>query len=754
MTLTITLNEFRYHKNYTLILRQGITHLSGRNGAGKSTIAAAIRWALYGSLRKVTPREKPKAKTSVNLLYEDDKTRIEILRVRGGRLLYKEEETTREGEEAQSHITRRFGTESVWMSTCYVPQKRPHPLIAGSSADVSAMIYSLSCSTEDPREIGARISSSLNSAIAERNQLLSLHEPVCDHPSCPPTTPRDLVPLRAERERLNADIIDSIKCKSLFESGLVRAKKREELMSTLESIPVIHSSTSELKRELEMARRSESTTSRRVLLESQLASSTVLTMDPSPALSSYIDAWRRMQEGGIIIKRYGLSYDEDEIKQRLSLLEGSLQQYESHQYRAKRRESLNREIERIPASDVMKKREELRALENELALLANTTTGKTLSCPVCQSPCTLQGDELIAGASTHSHDELKMKKSILAKSIQRCRTDLSSMESHDDKKRRLQSELDSISILPVPMKKEQADEMIEELAQLRRVRVVLTPPHSLQEIEKEQSRRLMQAELDSLPQSQRPVPSIEHDLREIARREEVVKRIQELSEKRSSQEVQLELDNVIKKIQELENKSQLLSSTITSHERDNEEYEKHRFCDHRRKIAQNIQELDKRVDALTRAFPLSQSVYHDMVMETIKEINKLLVFTCSRLFDTDISLRIVSVRAGDEVKGRARQRTTMQLRVVCNGVEDDIDSLSGGEDSRASLAVSLAIAIYSSPLFIVLDEPFEGVTTDCQDVVLDLLKELIPRTPCLLLTHTDVGSGIDVHVPLDTSHDG
>lgn len=749
MTLILTLKKFRFHHDYHIELEPGVTQLSGANGVGKSTVAAAARWCLYGSLRRVTPRDIPRAKTSVLLRYVSNTT-ITVNRVRGGRLSYQENDDIWEGEEAQARIMSRFGSETMWMSTCYVPQKRPHPLISGNSADVTALVYSLTSLDEDPRKIADKLSSGLASSIKERDRLRDevKRSGSCDHDSCPETTRPDPDPARKSLTAATDRLIQLNREKSRVQSTVQTAEKRNRLQLQLDQISVTQSSSS-LRLELEEAKRCETTSSRRALLESNLASlpSTIYSLEELNAMQR---AWVQCDLNAVVLAKYSLV--ESEVESRISSHEQLLIRHRDYTDRMRRRESISKELSRVEEvsgdqvrelrSSIVAQRERLNEIKVQL------TSPEGMMCPVCRVRSMVKdGCLVVGGLDRDSITSLTLEKKQLLAELKEKETRVEVMDSAFSARTRLNRELESIPVLPVASS-DMASEASRELIELKQLTLTQQPALSKEEIESGIARHRLQRELASMPHATRPLLVVENELREADRRDSLRSELASLPSTLPLTDLQSSLESICVSLAETEEEIRRLGDTISSMEEQLSLYHSHQHCSSQRSLSSSLVEVENRTSVLSRAVPISLNVYHDMVTQTIRRLNELLAFICLRLYDKDILIKIVSIRAGEEVNGRSRQRTTMELKAVCDGMEDDIESLSGGEETRASLIVSLAVAVYSSPLFLILDEPFSGVTLDWHDAALDLLKELIPLAPTLLITHSDVGSSINKLVAL------
>lgn len=110
--MRIRVKGFRHWRDLTLNLPDnGVISLKGSNGNGKSSLASAIKWALYGDVPKVQPWHDPTVRTSVLIEFDD----ITIKRKRNSNILIvKLGKRTYQDNEAQEIINQKFGDPEIW----------------------------------------------------------------------------------------------------------------------------------------------------------------------------------------------------------------------------------------------------------------------------------------------------------------------------------------------------------------------------------------------------------------------------------------------------------------------------------------------------------------------------------------------------------------------------------------------------------------------------------------------------------------
>ncbi len=132
--ISLKLENFRQHEDSYLEFNDGITIISGTNGAGKSTILEAITWALYGTEaargNKDTikfNRAKPRSKVMVELMFELDGTTYWVVRYLEKAEVYvgkEEAPVVTSQQEVTKYLTEKIGmNRNEFFNTYFTGQK-------------------------------------------------------------------------------------------------------------------------------------------------------------------------------------------------------------------------------------------------------------------------------------------------------------------------------------------------------------------------------------------------------------------------------------------------------------------------------------------------------------------------------------------------------------------------------------------------------------------------------------------------------
>jgi len=151
--MEIEINGFKcYSKTKFEFPTTGVTLLKGCSGAGKSTILQAITWCLYGGLRGVDRNVgSRKGKLNVTLRLEIGGKKCEIYRQKRPNLLkFRAGILEQVDSVAQSRINDIFGSEEMWRLCCYLEQSQTNPLFRVSSSEKMSLLNKVAFNESDP----------------------------------------------------------------------------------------------------------------------------------------------------------------------------------------------------------------------------------------------------------------------------------------------------------------------------------------------------------------------------------------------------------------------------------------------------------------------------------------------------------------------------------------------------------------------------------------------------------------------------
>jgi DNA repair exonuclease SbcCD ATPase subunit len=144
-----------------------MTLLKGNSGRGKSTILRALAWLLYGKPKlPATPKKVTVRMQMVDNLYIIRNTQPEQLTV-----TYIQDQTyTYNGEGAQKFINAMFGEYRTWLSTSYIAQKKINSFLE-EKKDTKIDILNSITYAEDPKQYVEKITAYANQQYSLFEQL-------------------------------------------------------------------------------------------------------------------------------------------------------------------------------------------------------------------------------------------------------------------------------------------------------------------------------------------------------------------------------------------------------------------------------------------------------------------------------------------------------------------------------------------------------------------------------------------------------
>lgn len=175
-----------------------------------------------------------------------------------------------------------------------------------------------------------------------------------------------------------------------------------------------------------------------------------------------------------------------------------------------------------------------------------------------------------------------------------------------------------------------------------------------------------------------------------------------------------------------------------------EVYEQHRNCEEQRLVAQQKQASQSTLEAAAWALREAQSLYYQMIHQCVADLNTVLLDLCNRLYKENIQIQLLWQDAADDMVN-----DTLKVKAMVDGIEDTLDSLSGGQRKRAALILALASHHYRPfPLFL-MDELLDGVESDKQEACMEAIQSTLPHDCiAIVIGHTNLESYSDYHCAL------
>jgi len=165
---------------------------------------------------------------------------------------------------------------------------------------------------------------------------------------------------------------------------------------------------------------------------------------------------------------------------------------------------------------------------------------------------------------------------------------------------------------------------------------------------------------------------------------------------------------------------------------------------HRSIMEKTMQEKMERATSLeaekaasSRLLVKTKDAERAILQTAVSQVNTILNEILKRLFkDTPISVRITTTKVLKDKKAKASNR--FDIKVIHNNFEyKSVDSLSGGEKDRLSMAITLAMnRKFGSPLLF-LDETLSSLNAELKSEAVAVLKEAAPGKTIVCVSHDE-----------------
>ena len=128
-----------------------------------------------------------------------------------------------------------------------------------------------------------------------------------------------------------------------------------------------------------------------------------------------------------------------------------------------------------------------------------------------------------------------------------------------------------------------------------------------------------------------------------------------------------------------------------------------------------------------------QEITSQAMEETIQAINYVTNEILKKIFESDIQ---VILKTHKDLKTKEKVKLQVNLQVTYRScVYDSPSRLSGGEQDRISMALTLAIAKVNSSPILLLDECMSSLDQDLQELCLESITEFLPNKSILHICH-------------------
>jgi len=200
--MKVILEGFRVYDSATerVFPPSGTCLIQGESGKGKSTLFAAVAWALFGKESDTYSWTTKKKVCSVQVHLDDgvvvhrqkNPERLEVT-LPDGRVLSSR-------DEAQAEVVRRYGSLAAWSASAFLRQDRRNPLLEGSSAEKVALLEALAFHDDVP----SRYLEAATEKRKEAGRVLDRTQAVWQHTPAPsPRIPLDALTHPPDHQHYN-----------------------------------------------------------------------------------------------------------------------------------------------------------------------------------------------------------------------------------------------------------------------------------------------------------------------------------------------------------------------------------------------------------------------------------------------------------------------------------------------------------------------------------------------------------------------
>ena len=138
----------------------------------------------------------------------------------------------------------------------------------------------------------------------------------------------------------------------------------------------------------------------------------------------------------------------------------------------------------------------------------------------------------------------------------------------------------------------------------------------------------------------------------------------------------------------------------------------------------------------------------EQLQSTVDIINSIMNDILSIIFDSPIT---VTLKLYKKIKSNKRTKPTVNLVILYKGNEyDNINSLSGGEMDRVSMALVIAMNKVSNSPFLLFDESMRSIHQELRLSTIDAIKQYIPDNKIVIfIGHEDTKGNYDNTISFD-----
>ena len=767
--MKIVLEGFRCHVHSSFEFPNNRTSLlSGDSGAGKSTIFSAIYWCLFGKLRNIYNKVDPgrKCKVTLTVTVTNGKDVTICRQKRPDQLTVDYDGKVWSDIVAQKLVDQLFGGRQLWLTTSYIQQSNRCELLTGTQKEKLAILKTISLGDDNPEVYITKIDMRLatltyditnaravfDHSLQQYQNYLATHqikpEAISAIPSLPDHVDRKRV-LETTIRELHQQLLHYRELKgreSQVTASLQRKKTRlDELLKQVKDID--NDRIRKLEQQIVSAKIYLSTSSKIEVIKKSM--SVLEVKDFTLADKSEYDLRQlltRHHNGTRICEELHCPYRAEDIQRKIEEYRtrlAALKEYRKQEAIMKRITVLRSSLVVIPSdisSDILETK--IQSLEQRSRVMQQSLD--LLLCPCCDTTLRLVGGKLhkiedqkpstISDINTIKQEIRKLVnlKDALVRNdgIQRTVDELSSTLSSSDVKELL-SEI----------------ELETYIRKLSSVMVVIIPDYTIEDIRVAKECRKLEQQLSCMKLD----PQHSTSSTELSQLEE------ELVTLKHSRDQQMVISGEISHLQrEIESLSSwLITNNKVLNNNPEHDYDTHKQeLDSLTSFIQEIEDaqssveqeaslktsrsnLERYYQSLTALNNLRDSaikVEYKQLHTTVDNINIILEKVLATLFDEPIRITLSMFKT---LKKGNRIKPNVNISVEYRGIEyDSVNSMSGGEGDRISLAMIMALNMVSNSQMLLLDECLSSLNSRYREAAVTAINKFNKTT--IVVDHESV----------------
>jgi DNA repair exonuclease SbcCD ATPase subunit len=786
----ITLHNFRSYPDRVFEFDHNkVILIKGESGSGKTTILQSIFWCLYGHQKKVSSFSNKTGKCYVQLDFDD----MTIYRQKNPeRLLITTNNITLEDDEAESFITKEYGSKDLFNSCSLIEQKNICSFFNLQNHQRLEFLNTLSFNNDKPEEYKAKVDGiskeinnkhKVNSMLLERmyediQLMLSQREPKAFlNEDSRSLFINELETLKHNINELTIKATNEIKQRAIIAE---LEKQLNDTQNKLSLLPIEHYDEDALSNQLQLMDNSRRLKEKKDLLQKKFNNlSKIYTKINSKSNKFTNDEIinntlleKRISESIRVCKQLKINYDDsiDTFKKSLDDQLVSVEKKDSIDKSNTVIENKKKKLE----NDISTLNNTLKITSQKLMILIKDLSKCTFddteierlkeiikidrvySCPKCECKLQIQN-----GLLEEVLNEIKESKETSKKQLDILLKNKSNYSQLTNNKIKLENEIESLKT-SITNKQEQVNELqndiqetinvnskytlsemkniIKSLYNIEFLILPLISSNQMQDhnnyLDNEEQKRIL---LEQINEINYDFDSKEYD-----------KVKTKLSLMRTNNERRRQLNETINRLNKrlleedatdyYENKLRVTNDRINEliNVIDDDDYSLmyNKKCDEYDNLYEMNDELLKDYTSLNKLSKNISLVQCLQLENVIESINIQLNENLSVLFDEEIhiTLELIKQQKNKNVK------SGLFVKIFYKESEyDSINQLSGGEQDRVSFALSLAFNMMyqGSNRMILLDEPFSAIGTDLRERCVALLKN-IENCLVLVISHEEV----------------